>query len=319
MEPLKAPALKPGDTVAVVAPAGPPDPILLERGVRFLRANGFKVLTGRHILERTGYLAGHDDQRADDFNTMLQSRDVRAIFCARGGYGSARIVDILDFGTLRKDPKIIVGFSDITTILAAVWKECRLITFHGPMVGSLPMSAWTSSQLLDQITGRNKAFHRWPDPPETGSDPRRLNTAAGHTVTEGRLFGGCLSLLTTLTGTPWDIDDATQILFMEDIGEAPYRIDRMLTHLRNAGWFQHVQAVIAGDFTRCIQRPDDPEPTPETIDVIRTFLDRNHLPAIFNLHFGHGGPALTIPFGGHVRIEGSEIFQTELMVEKSQR
>ncbi|MBN1879911.1 LD-carboxypeptidase [bacterium] len=313
MEPLKAPALRPGDTVAIVAPAGPPDHTSLNRGVRFLENSGFRVIIANHVIDRNGYLAGTDADRTNDFNSMLKRQDVRAIFCARGGYGSARIVRDLDFAALRKDPKIIVGFSDITTILAAVWAECRLITFHGPLATSLGRSPWTDTHLLTQISGQSGATHPWPQTADP-SNPGRMQTFNMSQPVEGRLFGGCLSLLVTLTGTPWDLQDQSPILFFEEISEAPYRIDRMLTHLRNAQWFSKARGLLSGQFINCIQRPDDPEPTPATNDIVRSILTSQSLPVITNLPFGHGPSALTIPFGALVQIDHSGVRQIESVV-----
>lgn len=311
--PLKAPALKPGQTVAIVAPASPPDPASLDSGVRFLTEAGFRVRLGTHLLDRQGYLAGIDADRAADFNSMIRDPDVRAIFCSRGGYGSARIAPHIDYQALRNDPKIIVGFSDITLLLAAVWRFCRLITFHGPLTGGAQLSKWSHHHLLRQVTGQTGNQFKWPNPGPTTCTPRWTAPPGTQTVT-GRLFGGCLSLLVTLPGTPWDLSTSAPILFIEDIGEAPFRIDRMLTHLLNAGWFSRAQAILTGSFSNCVQRRDDPEPTPDTETLVHGFLESLHKPFMTGLPFGHGLHNFTIPFGSLVEAGPEGIVQLEKAV-----
>jgi muramoyltetrapeptide carboxypeptidase len=308
--PVKAPALKPGNTVAVVAPASPPDPASLDSGVRFLREAGFRVLLGRHILDRQGYLAGSDTDRASDFNSMICNPDVRAIFCSRGGYGSARIAGHIDYQALRNDPKIIIGFSDITLLLAAVWRTCNLITFHGPLTGDAHTSKWSHLHLLHQVTGKAGNRFMWPTPAHSACSPRWIAPPTSSTVT-GRLFGGCLSLLVTLPGTPWDLNESSPILFFEDIGEAPYRIDRMLTHLLHAGWFSRSQAVLTGSFKNCVQHCDDPEPTPDTETLVHGFLESVPIPFMTGLPFGHGSHNFTIPFGCLVEAGPEGVVQLE--------
>ena len=309
--PLKASALKPGDTVAIVAPASPPDPVSLDSGVRFLQEAGYRVIFGRHLFDRQGYLAGSDSDRASDFNNMIQNPAVRAIFCARGGYGTARIARFIDYDSLRADPKIIVGFSDITLLLAAIWQNCKLITFHGPVMSDSTTSKWSLKQMLNQLTGNIDPV--WPTPE---FHQPLLTATPEQTPIVGRLFGGCLSILVTLPGTPWNPDSSSSIFFIEEIGEAPYRIDRMLTHLFNAGWFQNAQAVLAGSFKNCVQRSDDPEPTPDTETLVQSFLTSLGIPFISGLPFGHDSHNFTIPFGGLIEVGPQGIIQLESYVDR---
>lgn len=310
LTPLKASALKPGDTVAVVAPASPPNPVFLDSGVRFLEEAGYRVVFGKHLLDRQGYLAGSDSDRASDFNAMIHDRDVRAIFCARGGYGTARIAPLIDYDHLREDPKIIVGFSDITLLLAAIWRNCRLITFHGPLMSDPTTSKWSLQHMLSQLTG--SIDPQWPIS-EIGK--AAWTAPFGRNNVVGRLFGGCLSILATLPGTPWNPDFSTSIFFIEEIGEAPYRIDRMLTHLLNAGWFINVRAVLTGTFKNCVQRLDDPEPTPDTETLLHDFLTLLQIPFMTGLPFGHDTHNLTIPFGGLIEAGPEGVFQLEKAVD----
>jgi muramoyltetrapeptide carboxypeptidase len=306
MHPAK---LKKGQDVCIVAPAGPPDPAMLERGVRFLSDAGFNVKIGRHVLDRRGYLAGSDDMRIEDFNVALRDPDVRGIFCARGGYGCARIVSKLDFDAVRRDPKIIAGYSDITTFLAAFWSECRLHTFHGPLIGSQKASDWSYRQLLVQITKPELPFV-WPVPPDF---PPHSVIRTGNA--QGRMIGGCLSILCSLSGTPFHPKTDDTIFFTEEVGEAPYRIDRMLFHLKNSGWFASTSGFLFGQFNQCIQRNDDPEPSLTIDEIIHDVLFDTHGPILTGVPFGHGYHNFTIPFGCKCLIDHHQIIQLESGVD----
>ncbi|MBN1356277.1 LD-carboxypeptidase [bacterium] len=304
-EPVKPLRLRPGDRVCICAPAGPPDPDKLNRGIRTLRDAGFTVEVGTHCLDRQGYLAGPDDMRADDFNRAVRNPDIRAIFCARGGYGSARIVDAIDYDALRRDPKIIAGFSDITSILMAIWRRCRLISFHGPNAGGFRPDDWSTRRLFEQIMTPRSGFD-WPLPP---GHPRPTVIRSG--MGSGRIIGGCLSILSTIAGTPDQLDLSEHILFVEEVGEAPYRIDRHLIHLQNAGWFDGLHGLLFGQFTRCLQRPEDPEPTIGVDDILaRQFGNAPH-PVVTGLPVGHGDHNFTIPIGCTVSVDGDTIRQEE--------
>ena len=303
---LRPPGLKSGQTILIVAPAGPPDPDILDQGVRFFKEAGFRVRFGEHLFSRHGCFAGDDSQRISDFNQALNDPDVRCILCARGGYGTARILDQLDYDAVDRDPKIIIGYSDITALLAAFQTKTGLVTFHGPMPGTRSvMSSWSFRNLLNQITTPSIPFS-WPAAP---TFPKIISLKPG--ISEGRVFGGCLSILTTLTGTRFLPDLTDTILFIEEVGEAPYMIDRSLTHLRNAGWFEQIKGILFGQFTACTPRGKDQEPSLSIDEIIEEIFRDYTIPIVMNIPAGHGTSTFTIPMGLSVRIENNHVIQLE--------
>jgi muramoyltetrapeptide carboxypeptidase len=246
----------------------------------------YRVVYDEEIFERTGFLAGSDERRADEVNRYVRDPDVRAIVCARGGYGVMRILDRLDGDALRRDPKLVVGFSDVSAL--AAWAAASGVRpVHGPMavqIGRLPPDdvAWLFRLLED------------PSPP--GVVPATLTRvgARGGGTVDGRLSGGNLEILTRLIGTPWEIDLGASILFTEEVGERPYRVDRMLTQLKLSGALDGVRAVALGDFTRC----DEPDGSPPTVaDVLDERLTAFELPGVAGLPLGHGERNLAVPMG----------------------
>jgi muramoyltetrapeptide carboxypeptidase len=269
--------VRPGDKIAVPAPAGPILPDVARRGLDILGAR-YQVVVDEGIYVRTGFLAGEDDRRAEELNGYLRDPDVRAIICARGGYGVMRILDRLDADALRRDPKPIVGFSDMTTLHAWAARDAQVRTIHGPMVnqiGRLP---------ADQVAWLFKLLE---DPTPPGPFPavlQRVGARGGGTV-DGRLVGGNLELVTRMLGTPWAFDLGATILALEDVGERPYRVDRMLTQLHLAGALAGVRAVALGDFLRCVEEDGTPPTVEEVIDERLIAFD---VPGVSGLPIGHG-------------------------------
>jgi len=284
--------LRPGDTIAVPAPAGPILPELARPGLDIL-ASRYKVVVDDGIYVRTGFLAGSDDRRADELNRYLRDPDVRAIMPARGGYGALRILDRLDFDALRRDPKPIVGFSDMIALAAWSAKTAQVRTIHGPMVNQLGRLPAEDVTWLINLLEDPRARGVWP---ESG---RRMGARGGGTV-EGRLVGGNLELMTRLVGTPWALDLGAGIAVIEDVGERPYRIDRMLTQLRLAGTFDGVRAVIVGDFIRCEEADGSP---PSVDEVIEERLVAFDLPGIAGLPIGHGDRNRAFPEGARSAVD----------------
>ncbi|MDH3394096.1 MAG: LD-carboxypeptidase, partial [Desulfobulbaceae bacterium] len=237
------PRLKRGDTIGIIAPAGPVrDQEQFAAGIRVIKEMGFKVKFDRDIYRQEGYLAGDDEQRATELNTLWADPEVKALIAARGGYGSLRIANRINMDLVRSQPKILIGFSDVTVLLCAVGKEANLITFHGPTVSTLATSDRQSAESLFNTISS-------PRPPEP-IKPERLEIIAPGDAA-GPITGGNLTNLCHLTGTPFEPDWHQAILFLEDIGEAPYRIDRMLTHLAAAGKLTEISGLLLGDFTDC--------------------------------------------------------------------
>lgn len=277
---LKPPPLRPGDTIAVIAPAGPVNSAEIQPGMDLLTASGFEVVPGDHLYDHQDYLAGHDADRLADLHAMLRNQRVRAVICARGGYGIHRLLDRIDFRFFRKHPKILVGYSDITALLLSIHKKTGLVTFHGPMVKDLFKNGHRNLQALLDLISRGRT------PSVDLAKAKVLKPGRA----EGKLVGGNLSLITHLVGTRFMPDLKGAILFVEDKGEAPYRIDRMLTHLRLSGRLKGVSALLVGQFDDC----GDPAQIDELfVDA----LGGQNIPIVSGLPFGHGEVNMALPIG----------------------
>lgn len=289
---LKPPPLRPGDTIGVIAPAGAVYGDLLARGVRALEAKGFRVLLAEGILERKGYLAGSEQQRAETLERFFMRDDIAAIFCARGGFGSIQLLPALDPEVIRAHPKIFVGFSDVTALLNWMSQRCGVVVFHGPMVAvefAGELEGGVSSGFWDALTGKRRLWQI------KGSGVLR----SGRVPVRGPLAGGCLSVLVTTLGTPYEIDTAGKIVFLEDVGERPYRIERMLTHLRMAGKLDDVAGVVTGAFNGC-ESGAERDVTEVLADV---FADAPY-PVVTGLPCGHATPNTLLPIGLDAELDG---------------
>ena len=298
MTPLrKPPALKKGDLIGVVAPAGVVKADDLGNGVRRLEELGFRVALGRSLYRSARYLAGRDEERAADLAEMFANPEVKAVVAARGGYGTSRIIPLLDAKALARSPKIFVGSSDLTLLLHFLWSACRLVTFHGPMVSPNfgKYSSPTTNGEFIRILGATT-----PPGPIDVTGVKVLKGGSG----EGVLTGGCLSLVCQTIGTPYEIQTDDAILFLEDINEPPYRIDRMLTYLKQVGKFDGVRAVVFGLMPDC-------HPSSQELytleDVIRDVLADLPCPILYDFPSGHGGTNVTLPFGVRAAVEGATL------------
>jgi muramoyltetrapeptide carboxypeptidase len=298
--PLSRPErLRPGDVVGLVSPASPVEEARrIEEGTRYLEGRGFRVKIGRNVGRIRGYLAGTDQERADDLHDFFRDPDVRAIFCLRGGYGVTRLLPLLDYALIRTHPKIVVGYSDITALLLALAARAGLVSFHGPMaavdfVGTV--DPVTEDAFWEMLTG--DVGDRWLPLAAPGA-LRILQTGR----TRGRLLGGNLSLLAAMAGTPYLPDFTGSILFLEEIGEEPYRVDRMLTQLSQSGIAGEVSAILAGQFTDC--EPRDPaKPSLSVEDVLHAFGQPLGVPFASQCRFGHIRTQLTLPVGLAVEVD----------------
>jgi muramoyltetrapeptide carboxypeptidase len=297
---VKPPALRPGDAVMFVAPAGIADKGKVARCAKQLEKMGFTVLIPDNLYRRDGYLAGTDEERARELNAAIRNPKVRAIFPCRGGYGVTRILDRLDYAALRKNPKIVIGFSDITGLHLAIAAKARVITFHSPMPQSSLWRedgdyAFTASSFwrivaAQSYQGREKAGFEVALP-RGGPKP----TALVRGKATGRLVGGNLSLICATLGTPYAIDAKGNILLVEDTGEAPYRIDRMFSQLRLAGVLDSAAGILLGSFDRA-----DPK---EVERIARDYCARLKVPVLLNVPVGHTALNATLPHGGLVEID----------------
>jgi len=283
-------ALRRGDLVGVCSPSSPSEPEKLERGVAELRAMGFEVRVAPHTLDRTGFTAGPPADRLRDLHGLLRDPDVAAILFARGGAGAARLLPDLDVSLLRAHPKPLVGYSDVT-LLHLVQARLEMVAFHGPMVAhDLADGGGDRASLLWALTGEGA--------PYAAGDGALAVLREG--AAEGRLLGGCLSIIAAAAGTPWAFaakDDT--LLFLEDLNERPYRIDRLLFQLRHSGVLDHVRGIVFGDLSTCAAPPG----VDWTLDdVIREALDGLDVPIASGLRSGHTRPNVTLPLGVRARL-----------------
>lgn len=272
--------LKRGDTLGIAAPAGPFNIDLFKQGAKVLRDMGFGLKIPEGVFLRQGFLAGTDPERAAILNSLFADADVRGIICARGGYGSTRLEPFLDWEVIQANPKVFVGFSDITVLHHLINSRCGLPTFHGPMVTTLANAPKITCQ----------AFC------ETLTSPASITIAAGAGRVvrpgdgAGLVAGGNLTMVCHLLGTPLQPDFTGRILFLEEVNEAPYRIDRMLRQMQLAGCFDAVAGVVLGDFVEC----GDPRAIAESLDALFASSD---FPVLAGFPAGHGRVNHTLPLG----------------------
>ncbi|MEW6352274.1 MAG: LD-carboxypeptidase [Thermodesulfobacteriota bacterium] len=287
--------LRPGDLVGVVAPCGPVEEGALVRGITFLERLGFRVVQGDNCTRQRGYLAGHDRQRLENLTGMLESPEIRAVLFARGGYGSMRILDGIDCGAIRRDPKILLGMSDATALQLSLFARCGLVSLSGPMVaGQMAKGLDEPSErsLVDALTL-----------PFAGKDLVEAFAATARVIRHGRaeglFLGGCLSLVTSLLGTAHVPDFSGAVLFLEDVNEPPYRLDRMFTHLKLAGVLDRISGLVLGHFTG----PRGIDVSPDAERIARELTDTHPVPILAGFPFGHALPNLTLPCGVPVELD----------------
>jgi len=293
--------LKKGDTIGLVGPSGAIRTAgALEKSVAMVEEMGFKVKLGESCGKVYGYLSGTDEVRARDVNAMFRDDTVDAIICVKGGYGTMRMLDQLDYEAVRANPKIFMGYSDITAMHTAYLEKADLVTFHGPM----PASCWVDG--LDEVT-LNAMLSMLMDV----CDDRVIANPEGHPFTtvnsgvcEGRLVGGNLSLIDGLMGTPYELDTKGRILFIEDIGEKTYRLDHMLTHLRLAGKFDDCAGVVLGHFTDC--PIEFPEFGLSIEQIVQDIVAPCGKPVFSGFTVGHALPNLTLPLGVQCRMDADQ-------------
>ena len=282
----KPEALYPGARIRVVAPSGTFDRALFDQGIARLRAR-YEVVFAEDIFDQRGYLAGDDARRARELNEALQDPFCQAILCARGGYGALRIVPNVTLVAVAKSPKLLIGFSDITA-LHTIWQRARVTSLHASMAATL-------GELDDDH------FARWMRVMEGGIPEAQELDVIVPGQCEGTIMGGNLSLLHALEGTPYSANAIGKIVFLEDVGEAPYRVDRMLTTMRLAGFFDGAVGIMLGAFTKSPTGPDGTS----IHDVLRERLCDLELPVVRTNAFGHVDNNGELPFGVHARIHAT--------------
>jgi muramoyltetrapeptide carboxypeptidase len=304
---LKPPMLKVGDRVGMVAPASNVyEPEDLRIAQETMEQYGFEIVLGQHIQDQYGYLAGQDRDRAADLNVMFGRSDIKGIVTFSGGYGCCRLLPYLDYELIRKNPKVLIGHSDITSLLIAIYEKTGLMTFHGPSgltrVGDYAMNHIRRTIMSKTIPGITAA----PEKSDSVERDHRLITLNPGRAT-GALIGGNLTLVTNLLGTPYEPDTKGKILFLEEVGEEPYRIDRMLTQLLLAGKLQDAVGIAFGHFTDCY--PKDHLPTfTQTLSLETVLRDRTqglNKPILYNLMFGHLRQNAVLPIGAIATLDAT--------------
>lgn len=292
-------ALRPGDTVGLVTPATEvPDPERLALAESTIKHFDLRMKRGRNVGKRFGTYRESVAARIDDLHSMFRDPEVKAVFCIRGGYASAHLLDRIDYDLVRRNPKIFIGYSDITAMHLAINRHSRLVTFHGPVV----LSRFTD---YTQKHFRKALFETQPigkvtNPPEPNElRPAHLLRTVRPGTASGPLIGGNLSLIAATLGTPYEIETSGRILFIEDVEEQAYSIDRMLTHLRLAGKFDRVAGVIWGECQDCGPRNYQPSTaSPFTVgEVVDNILGDLKVPVLSGLTIGHTNDQLTLPLG----------------------
>jgi len=294
---IKPPALRPGDTVGIVAPASNIKPDLLQAGCAALRQLGYKPFYLESILEHDLYFAGSPARRTRELEEMFCRDEVRAIICARGGYGSNYLLDMLDLNKIKAHPKIFVGYSDLTSLLTYFADAAGLVTFHGPML----TKDFANADGVDLDSWRHALNGSSEWAPELDSDVTSLVEGSA----EGILYGGCLSILVASLGTPYEIRTAGTILFLEDIAAKPFQIDRMLMQLKLAGKLADVRGIIFGEMIDCTQTPHKHQGYTLEEVVLRVVGDLG-IPVAYGLRSGHVSHRnITLPFGVHVALNAT--------------
>jgi muramoyltetrapeptide carboxypeptidase len=289
---VRPPAVPAGSTIALCAPALPIKPERLERGLALLRER-FDVRFDDGLFAQAGFLAGSDERRADELNRWLRDPDVRAIFLARGGYGLMRILDRLDADALRRDPKLLVGYSDGTALLS--WAERAGVRgIHGPVGKDIADIAPADAAWLFELMERRDAAGPLDWPLTATGAP-----ASG--VVEGRLTGGNLTMLTHLIGTPWQVELDGGVVLLEEVGERPYAVDRYFTHLELAGAWRGAAAALIGDFVRCGEDPDVEDG--QAMGVVAERLAHAGVPALQGAPIGHGKRNAALPYGARCALD----------------
>lgn len=290
---LRPRALKPGDTIALVAPAGPVTVADLKEGREWLQRQGFQVVLGRHIFNRDGYLAGRDRDRAADLNAAFANPDVAAIICARGGWGCARLLPFLDWDLARSHPKILLGFSDITTLLLAYWVRSGLVTFHGPVIASRWNAFSTQAWQRVLVAGQAALLLNPPDMPHRTIHPGRAR---------GPLVVANLSVLAAAIGSRYLPNWDGVILAIEEVEETVYRVDRLLAQLQLAGVLDRLAGFVFAQCTRC----EGATAEQESLSLERAIDDWIRplkIPSWQGMAIGHIPDKLTLPVGAIVEID----------------
>ena len=285
--------LRMGDTIGLIAPGSPFSEKVYKRAITHLESLGLKIKESKNLHKSYGYLAGKDEDRVNDIHQMFKNPEVSGIWCIRGGYGTTRLLPDLDYELIKANPKVLIGYSDITALLNAIYLKTGLAGFHGPVAAS-EMTAYTYENVYSQLFNNNsKSTVKQFIPEGEGEEYKPVVIRPGKM--SGELIGGNLSLLAAMAGTEFELDAKGKILFIEDVGEKPYRIDRMLTQLRQTANLKHATGILLGVFNGC--QPGENDQSLPLIDTLKDRLGDLEIPVYYGFSFGHIDNNCTIPIG----------------------
>lgn len=301
---IKPAPIRPGATIALIAPASPPSDSKIEQALNNLEAMGFRVQPGTHLRTRYGYLAGTDTERVADIHEAFSNPDIDAVWCVRGGYGCTRLLPLLDMDLIRKHPKPLIGFSDVTALHIALYQEAGLVSFHG-QVGGGDMTPFTLRYLQHTLFSPQPTLEIGPFEGDLVKTP----TFEAFTLRSGRaqgpLIGGNLALLSAMAGTEWAPRFKDHIVYIEEIGEAPYRIDRMLTQLLQGSDLRQAAGIVLGIFADCIQKGDTPSFTLK--ETLLHCFEGQKVPVYYGAPFGHISDQCVLPCGIHAEMDADRM------------
>jgi len=305
--PIKPPRLNYGDTVGIVAPASPPaNPKAIDRAVEWLKSLGFEVELGTKVRKRLGFLAGTDRERAGDLMRMFGDRKIHAIVCLRGGYGTARLLPLLDYRVIRANAKILLGYSDITSLHCALLRKANMVSFHGPMLNADLINGELPKFALESL--RRTLMEPYPAGSICKDYAEKTVCIIRRGTATGPLSCGNLSVLCTSVGTPYQPSFNGRILCIEDLDEPPFRFDRMLTHLLNAGALQQVAGIAIGLNKNCTDpTAKNTKAYRQTVeDVVKERLVGLKVPIVTGLPFGHVPWNATLPIGVKAKLDANK-------------
>lgn len=290
--------LKKGDKIALIGASSPTSIDRIEPSIKAMEALGLEVILGESCKGLHGFLSGNDKLRAKDINKMFEDKRIKGIFAIRGGYGASRLLDMIDYDMIKENPKIFAGYSDVTALHNVLNERCKLITFHTPMastefykgVDDYTMNYFKKNIFTDEPLGILKN-------PE-GQEIKTLVSGKA----KGKLVGGNLALVASSMGTPYELDTKGKILFLEDVDEYPYKIDRMLLQLKQCGKFKDAEGIILGAWTDC--EANEGDNSLSLMEVFEDLIKTEKKPTLYNLACGHCLPTISLPLGSKVKIDG---------------
>jgi len=293
MKYIKPKRLKRGDVIGIISPASSvEDETLIKNGLRYVEGLGYRVELGKNVGKVKGYLAGTDEERVEDIHQMFSDKNIRAIFCLRGGYGAFRLLDKINYQIIKKNPKIFVGFSEITSLQVAFLTKANLVTFSGPMIVSHfsnEINNFTEENFWRLLTSKSK-------PKKMALSEEQINSNVKCSKASGRIIGGNLAVFSAMIGSGYLPPLKNHILLLEEISEPPYKIDRMLNQLRSHKVFKKLNGIILGNFIDC-EETDKQKSSLTLEEVLDDYFSELKIPVIRSFPYGHSKDILTLPIG----------------------